>query len=62
MTEEKVSAQGLLDGLFLDKATIGKIKQIIMAVDPEKIRSMMKCVEIDQDGWCHIKIDLAIKR
>jgi hypothetical protein len=61
MSDGQVSAQGLIDGLFLDKVTIDKIKKIIMAIDPDKIKAIMDGLETDADGWLHVKIDLSVK-
>jgi hypothetical protein len=62
MSDEKVTAQGLLDTLFLDKSTIKKVKELIMAIDPDKIKAVMDCLETDADGWLHVKIDLAVRK
>lgn len=60
--EQQVSAQGLLDTFFLDKETIDSIKNIINAIDPEKVKAVMEVIEVDKDGWLRVKIDLGLKK
>lgn len=60
--EEQVSAQGLLDTFFLDKETVENIKNIINAVDPEKVKAIMEVIEVDDEGWLRVKIDLGLKK
>ena len=49
-----------MDTFFLDKETVNQIKKIIMAIDPDKVKAIMKTVEIGEDGL-HVKIDLSVK-
>lgn len=58
----KASAQGILDGLFLDKATIEKIKKIIAAIDVDKIKMVLDTIGKDEEGWLCLKIDLRVKK
>lgn len=60
---DEVQAQGLLDIFKLtDKAVIDKITTIIQAIDADKIKSVMDMIEVDEDGWLHLKIDLRVKK
>ncbi len=60
---DEVQAQGLLDIFKLtDKAVIDKIATIIQAIDADKIKSVMDMIEVDEDGWLHLKIDLRVKK
>jgi hypothetical protein len=52
----EVKAQGIFD--LLDKEMIEKIKKIIAAINPDKIRQIMDCIEVE-NGWVKIKIGLA---
>ena len=61
MSDNKVSAQGLMDTFFLDKETVNRAKEIIMAIDPDKIKAIMNALEIGEDGRPVIKIDLSVK-
>lgn len=61
MTE--IQAQGILDVYrALDAETIEKVTSIIKAVDPEKIKKIFDMLEINEDGWVHLKIDLSFKK
>ena len=60
--EDEISAQGLLDTFFLDKETIESIKQIINAVDPKKVKAIMEMIEVDEEGWLRLRIDLGLKK
>ena len=58
----EVEAQGLLDVFRLtDKEVINKITSIIKAVDVAKVKAVMDMIEVDNEGWLHIKIDLRVK-
>jgi hypothetical protein len=60
---EEIEAQGLLDVFKLtDKAVIEKVTAIIKAVDVDKIKSVMEMIEVDEEGWLHLKIDLRVKK
>ena len=58
----QTTAQGILDGLFLDKVTIKKIKKIIAAIDIDKINMILDTIEKDEEGWLCLKIDLKVKK
>lgn len=58
--DDSVSAQGLLDTFFLDKATLKQIKHIVAAVDPSKVKVVMDMVEGVKDGRLQIRVDLSI--
>ena len=60
--ENMVSAQGLLDTLFLDKETVDKVSQIIKAIDPNKIKAIMRLIEVDHEGCLRLRIDLGLKK
>ena len=62
-TKQAVEAQGVFDVLSLfDKETIGKIKDLIHAIDASKIESILQMIETNEDGTLHLKIDLSIKK
>ena len=57
---DSVSALGLLDALFLDEETIAQIKNIVGAIDPEKIKAVMSAIQDDDNGTLQLKIDLSL--
>lgn len=60
---ERVQAQGVFDIFkLMDGETIDKIKAIVASVDPNKIKSVMDMIEVDEEGWTKIKIDLRIRK
>jgi hypothetical protein len=58
----EVSTQGMLDAFFLDKATVEKVKEIISAIDVDKIKMVLDTIERDEEGWLCLKIDLRVKK
>lgn len=60
---ESVQAQGMLDAWRLtDKEVVDKIIEIIKSVDTTLIKKVMEMIEVDEDGWLNLKIDLRIKK
>jgi hypothetical protein len=58
-----VQAQGMWDAWRLtDKEVVDKIIEIIKSVDTTLIKKVMEMIEVDEDGWLHLKIDLRIKK
>lgn len=58
-----IQAQGVLDVWRLtDKEVVDKIIEIIKSVDTTLIKKVMEMIEVDEDGWLHLKIDLRIKK
>jgi len=53
---------GILDTFLLDKATIKKVKDIISAIDVDKIKMVLDTIESNEEGWLCLKIDLRIKK
>ena len=59
--QDQIQAFGILDSLLFDKETIESLKNIINSIDPEKIKTIMECIEKDEEGWLRIRLDLRVK-
>jgi hypothetical protein len=60
--KEEVQTQGVFDLVnLLDRETTDKIKSIIVAIDPDKIKRVMDTIEVDDDG-IQIKINLRVRK
>ena len=42
MSDKGIKAKGIMDGFFLDKETVNRIKEILMAIDPDKVKATYK--------------------
>lgn len=60
--KKEVSAQGILDNLLFNKETNNHIQNLIKSLDPDKIKSILRMIEVDEDGWLNLKIDLRIRK
>jgi len=50
MEEKEIEAQGVFD-----------IVKAIKSIDLDKIKKILDTIEVDEDGWLRIKIDLRVK-
>jgi len=58
----QLKQQGVFDTLaLLDSETVGKIKQIIHAIDSAKIEAVMDMIDPEK-GEINLKIDLRVKK
>jgi hypothetical protein len=61
VNQEQISAQGLFDVFkFTDKEVIDKIVEVVKSIDVEKLKALMKLVNI-KDNTLHIEFDLKLQ-